>query len=107
MRPVYLEEATMRATCLGLLILAALLLGAAWAPQHAGSSAATPVAAASLGGGAAQKLARSLIGLPVTQGEGCLPIGGTIAPSGADLLWGDLDCGGSLTIAAASPRGRP
>ncbi|MDO8615094.1 MAG: hypothetical protein Q7T33_05095 [Dehalococcoidia bacterium] len=83
----YLQEAMMRGTSLGLVVLVALLLGAAQGPLYAGSSAATPAAplafgdldcGGSLGIGDAQKLARSLIGLAVTQGEGCPEIGAPV-----------------------------
>ncbi len=51
--------------------------------------------------GDAQKLARSLIGLPVGQGSSCPTIGSTVAVDGTPRLWGDVDCGGGVAIGDA------
>ncbi|MDO8615851.1 MAG: hypothetical protein Q7T33_08970 [Dehalococcoidia bacterium] len=105
----------MRVTSLGLVVLVALLLGAAPGPLHPGSSAATPAASLAfgdldcgggLGIGDAQKLARSLIGLAVTQGDGCPAMGEPVGIDGVERLWGDVDCGGSLGIGDAQKLAR-
>ena len=43
----------------------------------------------------AQKTARTLIGLPVTQSEPCPDIGAPTSVDGVDRVWGDVDCSGS------------
>lgn len=58
----------------------------------------------SLGIGDAQKIARSLIALFETQAPGCPLIGSPTdagGSAGSGAAWGDVDCGGSVTIGDA------
>ena len=49
----------------------------------------------------AQKTARAVIGLPVTQTEPCPDIGTTTSVNGVDRIWGDVECSGALGIGDA------
>ncbi|MDO8617189.1 MAG: choice-of-anchor Q domain-containing protein [Dehalococcoidia bacterium] len=51
--------------------------------------------------GDAQKIARDLIDLPVTQADGCPRIGSEVTVGGQHHPWGDIDCGGAVTIGDA------
>jgi dipeptidyl aminopeptidase/acylaminoacyl peptidase len=51
--------------------------------------------------GDAQKTARSLIGLSVSQGPSCPQIGSHALVGTTDRIWGDVDCGGAVTIGDA------
>lgn len=51
--------------------------------------------------GDAQKLARALIGLPLTQKQPCALIKGGVLANGISELWGDVDCSGAVTIGDA------
>ncbi|MDO8617187.1 MAG: PA14 domain-containing protein [Dehalococcoidia bacterium] len=51
--------------------------------------------------GDAQKIARVLIDIAITQGPGCPQIGGNVTAGGQQRLWGDIDCGGAVTIGDA------
>jgi CSLREA domain-containing protein len=60
----------------------------------------------SLGIGDAQKIARHLIGLSVSQGPDCPQPGQEVAVNGTPRLWGDLDCQNGLTIGDAQKTAR-
>jgi hypothetical protein len=51
--------------------------------------------------GDAIAVARFLVGLGVSQGDGCPAIGVTATVDGADRTWGDLDCSGSASLGDA------
>jgi hypothetical protein len=51
--------------------------------------------------GDAQKVARSLIGLPVGRTAPCPTIGSNVAVDGTPRMWGDVDCGGGVAIGDA------
>ncbi len=51
--------------------------------------------------GDAQKTARSLIGLSVSQTPPCFDIGAGIDVDGTSYLWADVDCNGAVTIGDA------
>ncbi|MDO8614532.1 MAG: hypothetical protein Q7T33_02195 [Dehalococcoidia bacterium] len=51
--------------------------------------------------GDAQKIARDLIDLAITQGPGCPLIGSTLLVAGIERLWGDIDCLNGVTIGDA------
>ncbi|MDO8617188.1 MAG: choice-of-anchor Q domain-containing protein [Dehalococcoidia bacterium] len=51
--------------------------------------------------GDAQKIARDLIDLAISQADGCPRIGSNVTAGGPQRLWGDIDCGGVVTIGDA------
>lgn len=51
--------------------------------------------------GDAQKIGRSLIGLPISQAQPCPAIGGYVQFLNIFLFWGDVDCNGPVTIGDA------
>jgi hypothetical protein len=51
--------------------------------------------------GDAQKVARNLISLPITQAPSCSAIGTTVTTDGMALTWGDVDCNNAVTIGDA------
>ncbi|MDO8614308.1 MAG: hypothetical protein Q7T33_01050 [Dehalococcoidia bacterium] len=51
--------------------------------------------------GDAQKIARKLIDLQLSQGEDCPPIMGGVLADGASRIWGDVDCSNNVSIGDA------
>jgi hypothetical protein len=51
--------------------------------------------------GDAQKIGRSLIGLPISQPQFCPAIGGYVQFLNLSLVWGDADCNGGVGIGDA------
>ncbi|MDO8615775.1 MAG: hypothetical protein Q7T33_08585 [Dehalococcoidia bacterium] len=56
--------------------------------------------------GDAQKIARDLIGLPISQEPGCPQIGDLVEVDGVQLAWADVDCMNGVTIGDAQKIGR-
>ncbi|MDO8615593.1 MAG: calcium-binding protein [Dehalococcoidia bacterium] len=56
--------------------------------------------------GDAQKIARDLIDIPVTQGPGCPAPGAEVTVDGTPRMWGDLDCQNGVTIGDAQKTAR-
>ncbi|MDO8615200.1 MAG: hypothetical protein Q7T33_05625 [Dehalococcoidia bacterium] len=56
--------------------------------------------------GDAQKIARDLVDIPITQGPGCPAPGAAVTVDGTSRLWGDLDCQNGVTIGDAQKTAR-
>ncbi|MDO8615592.1 MAG: right-handed parallel beta-helix repeat-containing protein [Dehalococcoidia bacterium] len=56
--------------------------------------------------GDAQKIARDLIDIPITQGPGCPAPGAEVTVDGTSRMWGDLDCQNGVTIGDAQKTAR-
>ncbi|MDO8616726.1 MAG: right-handed parallel beta-helix repeat-containing protein [Dehalococcoidia bacterium] len=56
--------------------------------------------------GDAQKIARDLVDIPVTQGPGCPAPGAAVTVDGTPRAWGDLDCQNGVTIGDAQKTAR-
>ncbi|MDO8616725.1 MAG: choice-of-anchor Q domain-containing protein [Dehalococcoidia bacterium] len=56
--------------------------------------------------GDAQKIARDLVDIPITQGPGCPAPGAEVTVDGTPRMWGDLDCQNGVTIGDAQKTAR-
>lgn len=92
---------------IGALAATALLLLAA----HAGSATATVAwgdidCSGTVTIGDAQKIARNLIDLPITQSDSCPALNDSVEVDGTTRLWGDIDCNGNRGIGDAQKLAR-